>query len=177
MFIEFLFILVSFLIGAIPFGYILVKAKTGKNIQKYGSGNIGSTNVRRIAGKKIAFLTQIADILKGMIPTALSILYLGNDIFRSEIDILSLMVAFACILGHNFTPFLKFKGGKGVNTSMGASFIIDPYTTLISFVVYVLVKLSLKRVSVGSLFIAVSLPLVSWFMNDNFNVFSTDCLG
>ena len=119
-------IIIAFLSGSIPTGYLLTKKLCGIDIRTKGSGNIGSTNVKRIAGKKVSIITQIIDILKGMLPVALG-MYLAKTIkLPLSTDIYLSIIAIAAILGHNYTPFLKFKGGKGVNTTLGAFVLIIP---------------------------------------------------
>ncbi|MGA1867788.1 MAG: glycerol-3-phosphate 1-O-acyltransferase PlsY [bacterium] len=143
----------SFLCGSIPTGYILVKHYRGIDIRKEGSGNIGSTNVKRIAGRKIAFFTQLIDILKGTIPTCVVFLLFSSSI------IMPFVAAFCAIAGHCFTPFLGFRGGKGVNTTIGGFIVVAPVCTLISIGVYFLFRLTTHIVSVGSIAFALSLAL------------------
>src|SRR5471030_1578922 len=113
-------IIVSFLCGSIPTGYLLTKKLCKIDIRTKGSGNIGSTNVKRIAGTKISIITQIIDILKGIIPVILGT-YLGTIIkLPISANTFVSIIAIAVVLGHDYTPFLKFNGGKGVNTTLGA---------------------------------------------------------
>jgi glycerol-3-phosphate acyltransferase PlsY len=154
--LEIVFLFLSYLIGSIPFGYIIVKFATGKNIMEYGSGNIGSTNVKRIAGKKLSVITQLLDMLKGLLPIAVFLLTEYNPSIQYYIYMLALM----SILGHNFSVFLKFKGGKGVNTTLGASVLIVPYSVFIAVGVYYIVKWKFKYVSLGSLMLGITMPLV-----------------
>lgn len=154
-----LFTLISYLIGAIPFGYLLTKHILNVNILEIGSGNIGSTNVKRIAGRKISIYSQLLDMAKGLIVVAIAmILQYYNSFFRSQ-EYFVYLVAIAVILGHNFSIFLKFKGGKGVNTTLGASLLIAPIPVLSAVVFYYLVKWMFKYVSLGSLAIAITLPI------------------
>lgn len=157
-------ILVSFLCGSIPTGYLLTKRFCEIDIRTKGSGNIGSTNVKRIAGTKISIITQIIDILKGVIPVALGI-YLANTIELpvSENTYVSI-IAIAVILGHNYTPFLKFKGGKGVNTTLGAFILIAPIPTLTGVVVYFILRFFTRIVSIRSISIGVTIPIMCIIM-------------
>ena len=157
------FVLLSYLVGSIPFGYILTKHYTGKNILEMGSGNIGSTNVGRIAGKKIALITQLLDMLKGFFPVAIYLLFVDKEI--KMFDYYIYLLALAAIIGHDFSAFLKFKGGKGVNTTLGASVLIAPYSVFISVILYFLVKWKFKFVSLGSLFLGMSLPLTEYLFH------------
>ena len=155
-------IVVSFLIGGIPFGFLIAKKMAGINIQEYGSGNIGSTNVGRIVGKKASHYTQYCDIGKGILTTLIVFLLDKFTNLPFYENILPL-VAFATILGHDFTPFLKFKGGKGVNTTLGASLLVclwfSPIIVFLSVVSYYSVKKLTKYVSLGSISIAITLPI------------------
>ncbi|MDE5420467.1 glycerol-3-phosphate 1-O-acyltransferase PlsY [Ancylomarina sp. DW003] len=155
--IQLTFILLGYLLGAIPFGYILTRYHTGENIMEKGSGNVGSTNVKRIAGKKIAVLTQLLDMLKGFLPVAVCLLLTNNEEIVSEFYIYC--VALASILGHDFSIFLKFKGGKGVNTTLGASVLIAPFSVFISGAIYFIVKWRFKYVSLASIILSITLPL------------------
>ncbi|RII33650.1 glycerol-3-phosphate acyltransferase [Clostridium chromiireducens] len=157
-------ILVSFLCGSIPTGYLLTKRFCEIDIRTKGSGNIGSTNVKRIAGTKISIITQIIDILKGVIPVALGI-YLAKTIELpvSENTYVSI-IAIAVILGHNYTPFLKFKGGKGVNTTLGAFILIAPIPTLTGVAVYFILRFITRIVSIRSISIGVTIPIMCIIM-------------
>lgn len=161
---EVFLILITYLIGSIPFGYIFTKKTLGINIREHGSGNIGSTNVKRIAGKKIALITQLCDMMKGLLPVSvILILQSGNYCHFDEFFIYT--VALATIIGHNFSIFLKFKGGKGVNTTLGASVLLSPYSVFASVFVYFIVKWSSKYVSLGSLCLAFTLTITDLFIH------------
>jgi len=156
--LELSFILIAYLIGSIPFGYIFTKKIAGINIREHGSGNIGSTNVRRVAGPKVALFTQLCDMLKGLLPVA-AVMYLQfHKIYIFDAYFIY-AVGLASILGHNFSLFLKFKGGKGVNTTLGASVLLAPVSVFASVLVYYLVKWRSRYVSLGSLFLAATLTL------------------
>lgn len=159
--IEIIVVLATYLIGSIPVGYLLVRYLTGQNILKLGSGNIGSTNVKRIAGRKIAAITQLSDMAKGLLPVSLY-LYLTYDsnltYYQNTVSNLSIYyVALASILGHDFSVFLKFKGGKGVNTTLGASVLLAPLPVFISVAFYFIVKWRFKYVSLGSIVLAITM--------------------
>lgn len=164
MIIKIVLILITYIWGSIPYGYILTKKKTGKNILEYGSSNIGSTNVRRIAGRKLSIITQLLDMLKGIIPVLILTILEYKKIYTPH-QLLIYSIALTTIIGHNYSIFLKFKGGKGVNTSLGASILLAPYSVLISVVIYYIVKLSFKYVSLGSISIGISLPVSEWFIS------------
>lgn len=151
------FVLLAYLLGSVPFGYLLTKFYTGKNILELGSGNIGSTNVGRIAGKKIAIITQLLDMAKGLLPVACYMFFTKST--NNADGFYIYWLALAAIIGHDFSVFLKFKGGKGVNTTLGASVLIAPISVFISVAIYFIVKWKFKYVSLGSLILGISLPV------------------
>lgn len=153
-------IIISFLCGSIPTGYLIIKRLYGIDIRTKGSKNIGSTNVKRIAGTKISIITQIIDILKGIIPVILAI-YLANKIKLpvSNNTYLSI-IAIAVILGHDYTPFLLFNGGKGVNTTIGAFFLLAPMATLTGVAIYFIFRFFIGIVSIGSIALGLTIPIM-----------------
>lgn len=151
------FVIISYLVGSIPVGYIVTLYATRKNILELGSGNIGSTNVRRVIGKKFSIITQVLDMAKGLIPVAVFILFVKGRMVVPEWYVY--LVALATITGHDFSIFLNFRGGKGVNTTQGASVLLAPYSAFIAAAVYYLVKWRFKYASVGSICLAISLPV------------------
>ncbi len=154
---QVVFIFLSYLLGSVPFGYILTKRYAGKNLMEEGSGNIGSTNVKRIAGKKISIITQLLDMFKGLLPVALFYIFIDKKIPTH--DFLVYAIALFAIIGHDFSLFLKFKGGKDVNTTLGASILISPLPVLIAVAVYFFARWKFKYVSLGSILIAITLPV------------------
>ncbi len=154
----YLLVILSYFWGSVPYGYIVTKISTGKNILKYGSGNTGSTNVRRVAGSKMSLLTQVLDMFKGILPVALFLIL--NKFYKNPFPVNFIyFIALSTIIGHNFSIFLKFKGGKGVNTTLGSSLLIAPYSVIIGVLVYYIVKSRFKYVSLGSIIMATSMPL------------------
>ena len=151
-------LLFCYLLGAIPFGYLLTRQSTGLNIMEHGSGNIGSTNVGRIAGKHIALRVQVLDMLKGLLPVAI-LLFLNWEAIIYLPDYYIFLAAFATIFGHNFSLFLRFRGGKGVNTTLGATILLAPLEVFCAVSIYFIVKKLLKYVSVGSIALAITLPI------------------
>ncbi|NPA14476.1 MAG: glycerol-3-phosphate 1-O-acyltransferase PlsY [Aquificae bacterium] len=146
---EVLFVLLTYLVGGIPFGYLLGKLK-GIDIRKHGSGNVGATNVARVLGKPYGVAVYILDFLKGFIPTYLAVKIYGLDSYMVT------LVGLAAILGHMFSPFLGFKGGKGVATASGVLFGINPLLGLAVLTIwFVIYKLS-GYVSVASILAAFS---------------------
>lgn len=154
-----IYAVITFLCGSIPTGYIVGKRMAGVDIRELGSGNIGSTNVKRILGKKAAIITQVIDMAKGLIPILIAKYtynYINVPFSREQfISILALIV----IIGHDYTPFLKFKGGKGVNTTAAAFFAVATVPTLIAGAVYILLKIFTKIVSIKSLIIGLVITI------------------
>lgn len=157
-------IILAFLCGSIPSGYLISKKLYGIDISTKGSGNIGSTNVKRVVGGKASTITQIIDISKGMVPVILG-MCLSNVINLpvSKDTYLSIM-AIAAILGHDYTPFLKFKGGKGVNTTIGAFILIAPIPVLTGMAVHVALRFLTSIVSIRSIALGISIPIMSILM-------------
>jgi glycerol-3-phosphate acyltransferase PlsY len=149
--IHVLLILFAYLIGSIPIGVLLARLR-GKDPRKVGSGNIGATNVMRSAGKVLGITTLVGDVLKGFVPTLIAI-RLGVP------DLLIALVGLAVFSGHLFPVFLKFKGGKGVATGAGVFLAINYPIILISFIIFVIVFLKWKYVSLGSLVGTAIIPL------------------
>lgn len=164
-----IFLVIAFFMGAIPFGYLIVKKTTGKDIRSEGSGNIGSTNVSRVAGKKVSILVQTLDVLKGLVPVALYCVIVRDMNFVG-------FVALASILGHIFSPFLRFKGGKGINTTLGAFFCICPIPVVISIITHISLKIVTKIVSIRSIILSLIIPIGCIIMKYNKNIIITTIL-
>ncbi len=137
-------ILVAYILGSIPFCFVLGKLCRGIDLRKEGSGNVGATNLYRLCGLKFAFAGFILDFFKGYFA-----LFLIKN-FLTAGGLLILFSAVAVILGHVFPVFLKFKGGKGVSTAAGVLFFLDYRIFLISLAVFILVFLATKIVSLSS---------------------------
>lgn len=169
-----LLIIFSYLIGSIPTGYILVKKKLNKDVRNYGSGNIGATNVKRVAGEKLSKITAICDMLKAIIPVLLTRVLIWTHILKTNESLSLSLVAIAVILGHNYTIFLKFKGGKGVATSAAAFMIVLPIPFIITAIIFFGLKLFTKIVSIRSLVAAVTLFLSTLLLGYNkYYIYST----
>ncbi len=151
-FALFLVFILSFLFGSIPFGYLIGKIK-GIDVREHGSGNIGATNVSRVLGKKYGLLVLFLDSLKGALAVLISKL-LGLPV---EYQVLA---GISAIAGHCFSPWLGFKGGKGVATALGAFLLISPLTTLVSFLIFLTVLILTRYVSLSSITAALSYPLL-----------------
>lgn len=158
-------VLFAFLCGSIPTGYLLIKKYKGIDIRTQGSGNIGSTNVKRVAGTRISILTQVGDILKGVVPVAIAMLVSNYVALPVPSDAFLSIVALASILGHDYTPFLGFNGGKGVNTTMGAFVLLAPVSIFSGVAVYFALKYVTKIVSIRSIALSVTIPIVCMLTN------------
>lgn len=151
--------ILGYLMGAIPSGYILVKKYLSIDIREHGSGNTGATNARRVGGKKIGFLTGACDILKALIPICFAdfILKLSNPSYNRSF-ILPL-IGLCIILGHNYSIYIKFKGGKGVATTITVFAYILPIPSIIAISGFIGLKLFTKIVSIRSMSYGVILVL------------------
>ncbi len=159
-----LLLIISFIIGSIPFGIIIAKAK-GVNLKKVGSGNIGATNVLRSLGKWPAALTLLGDVLKGTAAVALG-RYVGvAPVYEG-------LFGLAAILGHNFSIFLGFRGGKGVATSLGALAIYSPQTAIVTFIIWLVVVVFTKYSSLGALVSFGFLPVNILLLDDKGKLFT-----
>jgi glycerol-3-phosphate acyltransferase PlsY len=148
---HFVLIVCAYLLGSLPFGFVIGKMK-GVDIRKYGSGNIGTSNVARILGKKAAIATLLGDGLKGLIPVLLARI-LGLD------EVWIVAVGLAAIVGHNWSIYLKFKGGKGVTTTYGAYLGIAWLPGLLTIASWLIVTKITKKSSLAALSSSVLGPI------------------
>lgn len=167
--------LAAFLCGSVPFGYLIGKGNK-VDLRKHGSGNIGATNVWRVLGKGWGSLAFLLDFLKGFLPVILLGLILGDAALPALragtiSEILLVSAALAAILGHNFTPWLGFKGGKGVATSAGVLAALLPASFGVVILVWVAFFAVWRIVSVASLAAAVALPVATCFFYPHHFVF------
>lgn len=161
--------IISYLIGSISFSVIFTKKFAGFDVREKGSKNAGSTNVLRTAGKKIAIITLLCDILKGIVAILLA-KFMGEQYGHDNIAVLVQIAALFVALGHTFPIFFGFKGGKGVATSLGVLLLINWKLGLI-LMVYALVLIILTRmVSLGSIAAAILLPILTIFIPDCYMV-------
>jgi len=152
----------AYLLGSVPFGLILTKMFTSVNIRTEGSGNIGATNVRRLAGTKLGVFTLAGDLLKGVLPVYFAGVITGCK--TPFIEFYISVVAVAVFFGHLYPVFLKFQsGGKGVATAAGCFVVISPWAFLAVITVFTIVIYSYRRVSAGSLAASAVLPFAVWF--------------
>ncbi len=152
---EIFITLFAYFLGAIPFGYIISKMRTGEDIRKKGSGNIGATNVLRTQGVVFGILTLILDALKAAIPVFLAKNFGVHDWVPA-------LAGGSAIIGHCYPVFIGFKGGKGAASGFGAFLIIAPMATLIACFSFITIMVSLGYVSVGSMVGSFVFVLVLW---------------
>lgn len=150
-----LMLLFAYLLGSVPIGF-LMGFISGVDVRQEGSGNVGATNVARVVGKGRGVLTLLGDAAKGYTPVFLSL--------QLEFDFwVSAATAFVAFLGHLYPVFLKFKGGKGVATALGVFLALTPMGTGILVLVFFLVVIFSRMVSLGSLVASVSAPIIFWY--------------
>ncbi len=166
---KILIVLLAYLIGSIPTAYILFKIKKGDDIRKYGSGNVGGTNIIRTLGTSWGVLTIFADAMKGFLPILISYLVYPSDL------VLVAVVSVAAVLGHIFPIYIKFKGGKAISTTLGVvvgisslPFVLNPawlriLPMFILLGIWGIVFAISKTVSLGSLIAAFATPIVFYF--------------
>ena len=155
---------IAYALGSIPSGLVLTRVFTSIDIRKTGSGNIGATNVRRMAGNLLGALTLIGDMLKGALPVFMSIALLWGEAGDIS-EIITALVAFSAFAGHLFPLYLKFKtGGKGVATAFGCFLIISPLAVLLALILFVVVVKVSRRVSAGSLAATAFLVPAVWLI-------------
>lgn len=150
-------IIIGYIFGSIPSGLVLVKMVCGIDIRDYGSKNIGTTNVFRTVGGRMASIVLIADVVKGILAVLL-VRYL----FESNLQ-LELLTAIASLLGHNYSIFLGFKGGRGVATGLGLILLFMPDVCIFSFTVWLVIVFVTRYVSLGSIVGAFITPIVAYF--------------
>jgi glycerol-3-phosphate acyltransferase PlsY len=153
-------ILVAYLFGSVPCGYIAGRIK-GVDVREHGSGNIGATNVLRVLGKPWGFAVFFADALKGFLAVRTALLLVAKTAGAAEYaEFYAILAAAACVAGHSFPVWLRFKGGKGVATSAGALFGVVPIASITIFLVWLVVFLTTRYVSLASIVAALTLPIV-----------------
>ena len=155
-------IVLSYLIGSIPFGFLLTKVFLKKDIREIGSGNIGATNVLRTGNKLIGYGTLILDIFKAVIPVLIIKYQYPEFLFLSSLSI---------FLGHVFPIWLKFKGGKGVATYLGILFCINYILGFVFIISWFLIFLISKYSSLSSLIASLTIPIYHFFIIDNENYY------
>jgi len=154
-------IMVAYLVGSIPIGLIIGNF-FGVDLRRYGSKNIGATNAYRILGPRPAFLIFLGDALKGVFGVCVG--------YYAGVEYAPLLGGLAAIAGHNWPFFLKFKGGRGVATSLGVIAILAPFATLITFAVWFAIVYFTRYVSLASITAAALAPILMWLLNEQTTV-------
>ena len=160
MIVVVILLLGGYLIGSIPFGYLMGRVNKGVDLRKVGSGNIGTTNVLRTLGWVPGSVVFLGDFGKGLI--AVSIGHALAPLTGLDSSLVKSLAGFSSIIGHNWSIFLKFKGGKGVATSAGVFAILTPMPFVLSGLTMITVVVLTRYVSVGSISAAVGLPIFIW---------------
>lgn len=163
--------ILAYAIGSISFSVIFSKKFAGFDVREKGSGNAGTTNVLRTVGKRVALLTLICDILKGVIAVLIAML-VGHIWNELDVALLKYLAGFMVILGHTFPIFFEFRGGKGVATALGILLTIEPKIGLICLIFAVILIALTKMVSIGSILSAILFPILNIFIGQN-NSFAT----
>lgn len=169
-------IISSYLIGSIPFAYIIGKLFKNIDIRKHGSGNLGSTNAFRVLGVPYGILVQVLDIAKGL----LVVLLVTNFFFHNlpfenftpfdDLTVLKIIAGVAAVLGHTFSVFVSFKGGKGINTALGMLISLSPVDASISIGFFLLILISSGYVSLGSIVASFVFPTIMFVRENIFKV-------
>jgi len=159
----------AYLLGSIPTGFLVAKAK-GIDIRSVGSGNIGATNAMRVLGKPAGIFVLLMDAAKGFGAVWLAALLLKQFNANADVETARIIAGIFAVLGHNYTCWLKFKGGKGIATTAGVYLALAPWAVLVGLVVFILAVVFTKYVSVGSIAAAVALPATVWIMTPQ-NIF------
>ncbi len=150
-------VLIAYLVGSIPFGYLLVRWAKGLDVRAHGSGNIGMTNVWRVAGAGWGMATLVLDIAKGVLAVGLS------HYFYPESEFLGAACGLLALIGNIFSVFLKFQGGKGIGISVGVFFSLLPLESAVGTAVFLLALLLTRMISVGSLGGVTTMALLSLY--------------
>ena len=168
-----LIIIVSYLFGSLPTGFVVGKAR-GVDLLKSGSGNIGATNTFRVLGKPAGIFVLLCDFLKGFLAVVLVpgiALRLFPELENSsplQRDILRVLAGFCSVMGHNYTCWLRFKGGKGIATTAGIMGALAPWAVLIAIAAWIIITLATRYVSLGSIAAAVTLPIATALVQQSF---------
>ena len=155
-------VVIAYLIGSIPTGYLIVKAKTGQDIRTVGSGSTGATNVKRVLGKKYFFIVMLLDAFKGALPVILAENFISAG---SSLGLAPVLAAVAVIIGHSKSIFLQFKGGKSVASGVGTILALNLVVGLVIALVWGIVTYTTKYVSVGSIAALIISPFVMFYLS------------
>lgn len=155
----FIVAIVGYFLGSIPTGYLVGKILCGIDIRQFGSKNIGTTNMFRTLGARPASVVLLVDVLKGVTAVAIALYYTNGDI------IAQIVAGVMSVIGHNYSCWVGFKGGRGVATSLGVVIMLMPMTSLLVFVIWAVIVYATRYVSLGSITAAACTPLLAWYFN------------
>lgn len=162
-------VLLSYLIGSIPTSFILARILKGIDIRQVGSGNVGATNVFRTIGKLPGLIALIIDILKGvLVVTFIANFFYNLCLTNLDYEPYRILLGFAVICGHIWSAFLKFRGGKGIATTIGVIFVVAPAISLPSLIIWLIVFLFTNYVSLASIALGLSFPIFASLLNQSF---------
>ena len=153
----------GYLLGSIPFGYLLVNLLRGEDIRATGSGNIGATNVARVS-PLLGLVTLALDAAKGLLSVGLTKIIENRSVDEQTVRVLMAIAALSAVLGHVFPIWLKFRGGKGVATALGSFVLLAPKAMLLAVGVFLLVLAAFRYVSLGSIVAVGIFPLLIWLI-------------
>jgi glycerol-3-phosphate acyltransferase PlsY len=159
------YFIASYLIGSFPTSVVITRLKGGIDLSKEGSGNLGATNVARVVGKKFGVITLVIDALKGFVPVFIAAKY-----FHFPYILLS-FIMIAPILGHCYSVYIKFKGGKGVATALGVFLAISPEAVIMAFIIFLLVVVFSRYISFASMVSAFFMPFLLFYSLKDIYVF------
>jgi acyl phosphate:glycerol-3-phosphate acyltransferase len=158
---------VSYLLGSIPFGYLLVRIFKGEDVRASGSGNIGATNVAR-KSPALGIVTLLLDAAKGLAAVLLA-RYFFRGATPATISMMTTVAAFFAVVGHLFPVWLRFRGGKGVATSLGAFILLTPKSILCMLLLFLIMTVAFRYVSLSSVAAAAAFPLLVWAFGEYVN--------
>ncbi len=156
-----LILIAAYLLGSIPFGYLIVRAQAGSDVRETGSGGTGATNVSRLAGKRAGIMTLVLDAAKGALAVYLACRFLASE---SEVNYWVAAAAIVAVIGHIFPMWLGFRGGKGVATGVGVFLALSPLALAGAALIFLVVVLTTRYVSLGSITATVAFPVCVWLL-------------
>ena len=157
-------VIITYMLGAIPFGLIIGRRMANLDIREHGSGNIGATNVFRTLGTRLGLITAILDMSKAALAVLLAMLVIGNEVFvvggqDIHVQLAQILGAISAMVGHNWSVYIKFKGGKGVASFFGGMLVINWVAALTGIAAGIIIALTTRYVSLGSMLAAVCVLL------------------
>ena len=158
-----LIIVLAYLIGSIPTALWIGRATHGVDVREHGSKNAGATNTFRILGRKCGWIVLTIDVLKGLVASSLPLIF-AEDYSKNELLLFQISTSLVCIIGHIFPVFAQFRGGKGVASALGIIIGLNPVSACISVVIFLVVFLVSRYVSLGAIITSITYPFVSFFI-------------